>query len=262
MRRPLPKSARASGAVGYVRSYLSAVLMVVVVVVLWQVLTPALKIPGYFLPLPSSIFALLTSSRVNWAYNAYLTISEATLGFAAAVAVGIPVAVLISFSKTFRDLVEPLIIAAQLVPKVALIPILFLWLGYDVVPRLVAVFLVCFFPVVISSAAGFLAVDDDLVDLVRSFSSSRLLLLRKVSFPTALPSVFSGLKIAIVLAPIGAVVAEFISSQAGLGFLILAGQDQLNTTLIFASTTVLVLGSFFLYGLVLLAEKLVIPWSK
>lgn len=184
------------------------------------------------------------------------------MGFAVATVAGVALAVGIAFSRLLRSVFEPLIVAAQLVPKAALIPILFLWFGFDVIPRLVAVFLVCFFPIVIASAAGFAAVDSDLEDLVRSYSSSRSVLLRKVVFPSALPSIFAGLKIGIVLAPVGAIIAEFISSQAGLGFLILAGESQLDTTLVFAATTVLIIGSFLLYGLVLIAERLIIPWSK
>ena len=250
------------GGVGNLRSLLPAIITVVVLVVLWQLLLPLTHIPSFFLPLPSSILALLISTRIHWGYNAFLTLSEAVLGFALATIVGVALAVGIAFSRLLRSVAEPLIVAAQVVPKVALIPVLFLWFGFDVVPRLVAVFLVCFFPIVISATAGFAAVDKDLIDLVRSFSSSRLLLLRKVFFPSALPSIFAGLKIAIVLAPVGAVIAEFISSQAGLGFLILAGEAQLDTTLVFAATAVLVLGSFLLYGVVLIAERLVIPWSR
>jgi len=205
---------------------------------------------------------LLFSTKVHWAYNAFLTLSEALLGFALATLGGVAIAICISFSRLVRRVIEPLIVAAQLVPKVALVPVLFLWFGFDVIPRLFAVFLVCFFPIVISSTAGFAAVDKDLEDLVRSFTSSKALLLRKVFFPSALPSIFAGLKIAIVLAPVGAVVAEFISSQAGLGFLILAGESQLDTTLVFAATTVLILGSFLLYAVVLVAERFVIPWSR
>ncbi len=204
----------------------------------------------------------MLSAKVHWAYNAFLTLAEALLGFSVAAIVGVALAAAIAFSRPLRTVAEPLVVAAQLIPKVALIPVLFLWFGFDVVPRIVAVFLVCFFPIVVASAAGFMAVDENLADLVRSYSSSKLLMLRKVSFPVALPSIFAGLKIAIVLAPVGAVVAEFISSQAGLGFLILAGEEQLNTTLVFAATAVLILGAFLLYGIVLIAEKLVIPWSN
>lgn len=204
----------------------------------------------------------MVSPAIHWGYNMFLTISEALLGFALATLVGVPLAVAIFFSKFLRSVLEPLIVAAQLVPKVALIPVLFLWFGFDVIPRLIAVFLVCFFPIVISSVAGFAAVDRDLEDLVRSFSKSRLVLLQKVLFPSALPNIFAGLKIGIVLAPVGAVVAEFISSQAGLGFLILAGESQLDTTLVFASATFLIIGSFLLYSVILVAERLVIPWSR
>lgn len=252
----------ARSAAGGLRSLLPAILTVVVIIVLWQTLEPLAHIPAFILPLPSAVFALLISPKIHWVYNAYITLSESLLGFALATVVGVALSVGIAFSRLLRSIVEPLIVAAQVIPKVAFIPLLFLWFGIDVIPRLIAVFLVCFFPVVIASTAGFAAVDEDLIDLVRSFNNSKLLLLQKVFFPSALPSIFAGLKIAIVLAPVGAVVAEFISSSSGLGYLILAGQANLNTTLVFASATVLILGSFLLYAGVLVAERLVIPWSR
>lgn len=171
-------------------------------------------------------------------------------------------AIAVSFFRVLRTIVEPLIVAAQVVPKIALVPILFLWFGFNIVPRFIAVFLVCFFPIVISSTAGFASVDQDLVDLVRSFSRSRFLLLRKIFLPSALPSIFAGLRIGIVLAPGGALIAEIIQSQAGLGFLILSGEVTFNTTLVFAAATVLILCAFLLYVAVLTVERLVVPWSR
>lgn len=241
---------------------LPAILTIIVFVLLWQLLEPLANVPSFILPLPSSVLDLLLSSKIHWWFHTFITLSEALLGFSLAAVIGVALAVGIEFSRVLRSVVEPLIVGAQVVPKVAFIPVLFLWFGIDAIPRLVAVFLVCFFPIVISTTAGFAAVDKDLVDLVRVFNGNRLLLLRKVFFPSALPSIFAGLKIAIVLAPVGAVIAEFISSQAGLGFLILSGEAQLDTTLVFAAGTILILGSFALYGAVLLAERLIIPWSR
>jgi NitT/TauT family transport system permease protein len=250
------------GALRHVRSLLPAFLTVVAILVVWQVLEPLARIPSFILPLPSAVLSLLLSSKVHWDYHTFITVSEALLGFSTATVFGIAIAIGIASSNTLRGIVEPLIVALQVVPKIAFIPVLFLWFGLGAIPRIVAVFLVCFFPIVVSATAGFATVDKDLVDLVRTFSQSRLLILRKILFPSALPSIFAGLKIAIVLAPVGAIIAEFISSQAGLGFLILSGQTQLNTTLVFAAAFVLVLASFCLYGAVLIAERLLIPWSR
>lgn len=246
----------------HLRSLIPAILTVVAAVVVWQFATELFHIPTFILPAPSAILKLLLSSRIPWLYHAYITVWEAMFGFSIAAIVGVTIAVLISFFRVLRSVVEPLIIAAQVVPKMALIPILFLWFGFDFIPRVVAVFLVCFFPIIISSSAGFTSVDKDLVDLVRSFNDSKLLLLRKVFFPSALPSIFTGLKIAIVLAPAGSVIAEFIQSRAGLGFLILSGEATFDSTLVFAAAIILIMCSFLLYGALVIVERIVVPWSR
>ena len=141
---------------------------------------------------PSSILKLIVSSRIPWLYHTEVTLSEVFAGYSLAAVTGVSLAVTVSFFRSLRSVVEPLIVAAQVIPKIALIPILFLWFGFDIVPRFIAVFLVCFFPIVISSTAGFAAVDRDLVDLVRSYSHSRLLLLRKILFPERAPQHLHG----------------------------------------------------------------------
>lgn len=245
-----------------VRSLLPALLTVVAATIAWQVLVGIFHIPPFILPPPSSILKLIVSSKIPWLYHAQITLSEVFIGYALAAVAGVSLAIAISFFPLLRSVAEPLIVAAQVIPKIALIPILFLWFGFDIVPRFVAVFLVCFFPIVISSTAGFATVDRDLVDLVRSYSNSRILLLRKILLPSALPNIFAGLRIGIVLAPGGAIIAEFIQSQAGLGFLISSGEATFNTTLVFAAVIVLVIFAFLLYAAVLIVERLAIPWSR
>jgi len=243
-----------------VRSVLPAVLTIVLLVVLVQFLIPEFHIPQVILPLPSVVFSRIFASNIPWLSHLYVTLYEALGGFFLAVILGIPLAMAIYLSRPLGVVVEPIILAAQVAPKIVLVPILFLWLGFAPLPRVLTVFLLCFFPIVIDTRTGLASVEPDMVEMVKSFNSSRLELLRKVSFPTALPSIFSGLKISITLAMLGAVVAEFVSSSSGLGYLILSSQATLDTALAFASIVVLVAISLVLYGLVLLAEELVITW--
>jgi len=235
---------------------------VVIILLLLQLLLPVLKVPSFIFPLPSTVLSLLLSSRIPWATHTWTTLSEALYGYGLAVVLGISLAVLIHLSRILRSILEPIVLAAQVMPKVAFVPILFLWLGLNFLPRVLTVFLVCFFPIVIDTTAGLGMADRDMVDLVRSFTSSRLVMLSKVSFPSALPSIFSGLKISITLALLGAIVAEFISSDTGLGYLIFSAQTQLNTTLAFASAGILVLLGFLLYGVLLGVERVAIPWRE
>lgn len=242
--------------------FLPSVITILVVLVLWQVLVPIAHVPNYILPLPSSILNRLISPTIPWSEHVVATLEEAVPGFALAVVAGIPIAILISLSRLFKSVAEPLIIAAQLVPKVAFVPILFLWIGLNITPRILTVFLVCFFPIVIDTVAGLNLAEQDMLDLVRSYNPSKLVLLRKVLVPTALPSMFAGFKISITLAMLGAIVAEFVSSDKGLGFLIYSAQNTLDTTLAFASLTLLILLGFLLYGTVLALEWFLVPWRE
>lgn len=251
-----------SGLRGRVAYLIPSVLTVTAILVLLQLLLPILKVPPYIFPLPSSVLSLLLASNIPWSTHTLATLLEAVYGYALAVSLGIAIAVLIHESRILRSILEPIMLAAQVMPKVAFVPILFLWLGLNFLPRVLTVFLVCFFPVVIDTTAGLGLADRDMLDLVRSFNSSRLILLRKVSFPTALPDIFAGLKISVTLALLGAVVAEFVSSNEGLGYLIFSAQTQLNTTVAIASATILVLLGFLLYGILLVAERLVVPWRS
>jgi NitT/TauT family transport system permease protein len=251
--------ARVNDALRYL---LPPLLAVASILVFLQATLPLTGVPQFVLPLPSTVISRIMSPAIPWAAHSMVTLSEALGGFALAVAIGIPLAVATSLSRVFARIVEPLIVADQVAPKIAFVPILFLWLGLNPLPRILTVFLVCLFPIVIDTASGLASVELDMIDMVRSFNASKLALLEKVSLPTALPSIFSGLKISITLAMVGAVVAEFVSSSAGLGYLILSAQTQLDTALAFAAASLLILMAFLLYAAVLVLERLVVPWRR
>jgi NitT/TauT family transport system permease protein len=248
----------AVGVQGRIKRIAPPILTIGGLIVLLQFLISAFRIPEIFIPLPSAVISLLLNSKIPWLMHTEVTLYEATGGFLLAILFGIPVAIVLNLSRSLRTLVEPLLLAAQVAPKVALVPILFLWLGFSPLPRIITVFLVCFFPIVIDTETGLASVNNDMIDLVRLYTPSRLKLVSKVSFPTALPSVFSGLKIAVTLAVVGAVIAEFVSSSSGLGYLILSAEANVNTTLAFASIGVLIFLSLLMYGAVMLAEWLAV----
>ncbi len=257
---------QASSVVPQLRSaaafLLPPVAAIVLLLLLIQVALPYLHVPSIFVPLPSSVLSLLASPRIPWLEHSEITLYEALGGFLLAVAFGIPLAIVMHFFRPLKMVLSPIILAAQVAPKIALVPVLFLWLGFAPLPRVLTVFLVCFFPVVVDTETGLASVEPEMVQLVRSFNSSTLDLIRKVSFPTALPSVFSGLKVSITLAMVGAVVAEFVQSSSGLGYLILSAQANLDTTLAFAAVTILVVLSLMLYAAILLVEWTVVTWRR
>lgn len=236
--------------------------VILLVVLAFQVLVPVFRVPQFIIPLPSSVVSLLLFSKVPWSQHVLATTTEAVYGFMLAAVVGVAIAVAISVSGVLKAIFEPLILSVQIIPKVAIVPILFLWLGLGLLPKVITVFLMCLFPIVIDTEAGLASADRDMIDLVRTFDPSRVTILRKAMLPSALPSIFSGLKVAIALALVGAVVAEFVSSSQGLGFLILSAQVQLDTTLAFASATLLALVGFALYAAILVAERIALPWRQ
>jgi NitT/TauT family transport system permease protein len=170
-------------------------------------------------------------------------------------------ALLVVWNKLLEQAVLPLLVLFNTLPKVALAPLFVIWLGYGIWPNIVIAVTVSFFPVVINTAAGLTNVDPDLLDLVRSLKASKWQIFRKIRFPNALPYIFAGLKLNATLSVIGAIVGEFVASDAGLGALIIAGGVTLDTPSIFASLCLIALLGLVLYAAVVAVERLVMPWE-
>jgi NitT/TauT family transport system permease protein len=181
-------------------------------------------------------------------------------GFVLAIALGIPIAVAIANSRALNLMFYPLLIALQSVPKVALAPIILVWLGTGIESKLAIVWLVAFFPIIVDTVAGLRSTPRELLELAHSLRASPMQIFLKVQFPAALPFIFTGAKVAITLAVIGAVIGEFVGSSEGLGFLLLSATSQLNAPLAFAALFALSFLGIFVYLLVELAERLAAPW--
>jgi NitT/TauT family transport system permease protein len=237
-----------------------ALATVAVAVALWQVITTALNVPLFLLPPPSAIATYFAHNFSLFASNSVATITEIGLGFLLSVAIGVPLAVAIVYSSIFERAAYPLIVTSQTVPKVAIAPLVLVWFGFGVWPKVGIVVLISFFPIVINTVVGFKSVPREMIDLVRSMGAKRVEIFRRVMFPNALPSIFSGMKIASTLAVIGAVVAEFVGATEGLGYLITRSGQYVNMKEEFAAVVVLsVLGIAFFY-LISLIERLILPW--
>ncbi len=245
-----------------VTELLPAYVTLALIVAGWQAYVTFEKVPSFLLPAPSAIVGLLLDPSIPWAQNTLVTAYEAVAGFLLAALFGILTAMPMALSRKAAAIAYPLVIAAQVTPKLAFVPILFIWLGFSDLPRIITVFLVCFFPVLIDTMVGFTSIGSDMLDLVRLQTRSRWDLLVKAMLPNALPNIFSGLRVSATLAVVGAVVAEFVSSSQGLGFLIIAAQTQLNTTFAFAAAAILVALGFMLYEAVELAERIIVPWRS
>lgn len=248
-------------AISMWKSALGSTLTLVALVLLWEGLVRYSHIPGWLLPAPSAIIEAMVEWRSDLVEHTAVTLYETIVGFALSIAVSIPLAVAIVYSPLLQNTIYPLLLAMQSTPKVAIAPLLALWIGFGAAPKIIVVFLVCFFPIIVATASGLAAVPAPLIDLIRSLSASPLQTFVKIRFPTAMPHIFVGLKIAITFAVIGAVIGEFVGSENGLGYLILVSTSQSRTPLAFGSLVLLTIMSIVLYYGVALIERIVVPWA-
>jgi NitT/TauT family transport system permease protein/putative hydroxymethylpyrimidine transport system permease protein len=220
----------------------------------------ALHLEPFLVPSPAEIGESLWQSRSLLAENAWVTLQEVLLGFGCAVVAGLGFAVALHLSETLRRAFYPLIVASQTIPVPAIAPILVVWLGYGIGPKLVIVALVCFFAIVVNTLDGLRSVDPEATKMMRTLDASRVQILRRVEAPTALPYAFSGAKIAVAVAFIGAVFGEWVGSDSGLGHLILVDNAQLETARVFAAVAVLSAMAIALFALLALAERRIVRW--
>jgi NitT/TauT family transport system permease protein len=236
------------------------VLTLVGVFVLWELASVALAIPKFLVPAPTEVVAEMLKQRTILLNHGLATLTEIIPGFIASILVGVPLAVLLTYSKTFEVTVYPLLVTAQIVPKVALAPLFVVWFGFGLAPKIIIAFLIAFFPIVIGTVVGLKSVAPEMLYLVVSMGASPWQAFWKVRFPNALPSIFGGLKVAITLAVVGAIVGEFVGADKGLGYVIQVANGRLDTPLLFAGIAALSFMGVILFGLVDLVERKVLRW--
>ena len=241
--------------------FLFPLIGVAVILAMWHFYIVLLDVSVVVLPSPWQVAQSMGHQFSDLTDEAWVTALECVYGFGLSIGIGIPIAVIMTYSRVANLMFYPLLVASQSVPKVAIAPILLVWFGTGIQSKLAMAFVIAFFPVVVDTATGLRSTSPELLELARSLQCSRLQTFFKIQLPSALPSIFSGAKIAVTLAVVGAVIGEFIGSNEGLGNLLLTANSQLNTPLAWASLVVLSLLGVVLYGLVVLAEKIVMPWQ-
>ncbi len=222
---------------------------------LWVWATGWGGVPRFILPGPVETLRALSAPQIDWPRHLGVTALQAFGGFLAAVIVGVLLAVLFTWSGALRRALMPLLVTLNLIPKVALAPLFVVWLGYGIVPNIAITFVIAFFPIVITTARGLAEVEPELLDLVRVVRASRLQIFLKIQLPSALPYLFSGMRVAAVLAIAGTVVGEFIGSEAGLGFVMMAAQGTLDTPAMIMALILITLIGVALYASVVLLER-------
>jgi NitT/TauT family transport system permease protein len=228
--------------------------------VVWEAGVRLFGIPDYILPPPTQIIGDGLGRWRSLLNAAAFTVQPMLLGYVVAVVLGVAIALPIAFSDAARQVAYPLLVFLQIVPKIAVAPLFIIWFGFGLMPKVLLVFLLSFFPVVVSALQAFRSLEAEVAELLRSSGATRWRAFRMVQLPAALPTLFSGFKVAAALAATAAVVAEFVASDRGLGYLLLEYNGNLDTAMSFAAIFVLTALGLALYGVVELAERLAIPW--
>lgn len=243
------------------RTVFTSVITIAVTIVLWEIIVRLLEVPQFLVPTPTAVLARMIE-KANLLYgHAYTTLYETLLGFLLGVVIGIACAIMIVYSRFLESVIFPLIVILQIVPKVAIAPLFLIWFGYGWESKMLIAFLVAFFPVIVNTVTGLRSVEPEMVELVRALEATDWQIFKKVRLPNSLPFIFSGLKISITLAVIGAIIGEFVGGNHGLGYLILVANFEIDTPLMFGSLFLLSVMGLVLYGLIELLERLLIPWS-
>jgi NitT/TauT family transport system permease protein len=241
------------------RSWRPAAALVALLVV-WWVVTAARLIAPYLVPSPGSTVASVAAQPGYFWQNSWITTYETLLGFVVAIVVGIAAAVLMVYSSTVEKTLYPLLLFAQVIPKIAIAPLFVVWLGFGLAPKIVVAVLMAFFPVVISMVTGLKAIDPEMLQLSSTMGAAANQTFWKIRLPASLPYLFSGLKVAATMAVTGAVVGEFVGANAGLGYVILQANGNLDTPVLFAGLLIMSLLGVLLFAVVELVEHLVLPW--
>jgi NitT/TauT family transport system permease protein len=245
------------------RARISAIVaptfVVIAVLAAWEVGTRLFKIQAFLLPAPSAILHSMQANTVLLLHNGWVTTLEILLGFGLSILVGVPLALAIFLSPPFSRAILPLLVSSQAMPKVAVAPLLLVWFGFGLIPKVLIAFLIAFFPIVINTAVGLASIEPEKIYLARSMGFGAAETFFKIRLPSALPAIFGGLKISITLAVVGAVVGEFVGGDAGLGYLLMVANGSMDTQLLFAGIVGLTILGVVLYLLVELAERMAVP---
>ena len=236
--------------------------MFVAMLLVWHFGVVLLGVKEFILPTPLAAVQTLFQAKFRWPSNFMATFYEVVGGFLVSALVGVILGIAIVWSEWLKRTILPFLVFLNSLPKIAVAPLFMIWFGYGILPNILIVFLISFFPVVINTAAGLVSVEEDLLDLVRCLHATKWQKMGKIQLPNSLPYVFSGLKIAATTAVTGAIVGEFVASDKGLGSVIIASQTTLATPVIFGSLILITIIGMVLFGFVGIMERILMPWER
>lgn len=228
----------------------------------WEAAVRLRETPAWLLPPPSAIARSIAEDRALLLEHTLATAQAALIGFVVALIVGLACAIAITSTRVLERALYPVIIATNAIPVIAIAPLLLIWFGYGLTPKIIVVALICFFPVVVNTVDGLRSVDREMVNLLRSLGAGRWATFRLVRFPTSLPYLFSGTRVAAAVSVIGALVAEWVGSSAGLGYLMVRSASQFLTDRVFAAIFIAALMGIAMFAAISLLERWLLPWRK
>lgn len=237
-------------------------LTFILALLVWHFGVVLFGVKEFILPTPIAAIQTLFQGKFRWPMNFMATFYEVVGGFLVSGLVGVILGVAVVWSEWLKRTILPFLVFLNSLPKIAVAPLFMIWFGYGIMPNILIVFLISFFPVVINTATGLVAVEEDLLDLVNYLHATKWQKMKKIQLPNSLPYIFSGLKIAATTAVTGAIVGEFVASDKGLGSIIISSQTTLATPVIFGSLILITIIGMALFGFVEMMERLLMPWEK
>ena len=243
-----------------IRRYLATLATLSIVFALWEAGVRLFHVASYILPPPSRIIVVFCTRFPLLLGHASVTLIEVALGMLLGVLGGFALAVLIFYSRTLERALYPLIIASQMIPVFAIAPLLVIWFGYGLWPKVTVAGLIVFFPIVVNTVDGLRSVNEETIDVLRSLNATRLQIFTRVRLPASLPSLLSGLKVGVTLSVVGATIGEWVGAKSGLGYLMIQSNALLRIDLVFAAILMLSLLGLLLFGLVRIMERRLLRW--
>ncbi len=259
---PEGKTRRSSPLMAASSGYLISLLLGLIAIAIWQAVADFSSLKQWLLPSPWEVLQAFADSPALIMRHAAVTAEEALLGFGVALAIGAALAIAITQSRLAERALYPYVIASQAVPVIAIAPVLVVWFGFGLLPKIVVIVLITFFPVTINMVDGIRNVDPEMMGLMRSMGASRWQIFRLVQLPSAMPYFFSGAKVAAAVSVIGAIFGEWVGANEGLGYFLKYSSAQFLTARVFAAILVLAVMGLALFYAVAFVERKTIPWAK
>ncbi|HXG53223.1 MAG TPA: ABC transporter permease [candidate division Zixibacteria bacterium] len=243
------------------KNVIEPVIFFAALLVLWEILVEVIKVPEFILPPPRDLWLALVKKLPILGNHALITFVEAVGGFGLSLLLGVAFAIAVVYSRHLQNTIYPLIVILYAMPKSAFAPLMVIWVGYGLFSKIAIAFLVAFFPIVVNTVVGLKEVEPELLELARINRGSQFDVFKKIRLPNSLPYMFAGIRVAIVLSVTGAIVAEFVAANEGLGYLVLQANYSLDTAFALVILLILALLSLGLFWLIELVQKRVAPWS-